>query len=69
VGLSALLTTTMPAIRDTVDAIRKAGHPVKIMVGGAPVTELFAQEIGADEYAADAASAVDAAMTLLSKGA
>ncbi len=65
VGLSALLTTTMPAIRDTVQAIRAAGLDVKIIVGGAPVTDTFAKEIGADGYATDAASAVDAAMNLL----
>ncbi len=67
VGLSTLLTTTMPAVRDTVEAIRNAGCPVKIMVGGAPVTDTFAEEIGADGYAADAASAVDAAIALLRK--
>jgi 5-methyltetrahydrofolate--homocysteine methyltransferase len=65
VGLSALLTTTMPAMRDTVKAIRDAGIDVKIMIGGAPVTLEYAREIGADGYAADAGSAVDAAMALL----
>ena len=65
VGLSTLLTTTMPAMRDTVKAIRDAGVPVKIMIGGAPVTEEFAREIGADGYAQDASSAVDVAMALL----
>ena len=65
VGLSALLTTTMPAMRDTVKAVRAAGVPVKIMVGGAPITQEYAREIGADGYAADAGSAVDAAMELL----
>jgi len=65
VGLSALLTTTMPSMRDTVKAIRDAGVTVKIMVGGAPVTLEYAREIGADGYAADAGSAVDAAMALL----
>jgi 5-methyltetrahydrofolate--homocysteine methyltransferase len=65
VGLSALLTTTMPAIRDTVDAIRSSGLAVKIIIGGAPVTPAFAAEIGADGYAPDAASAVDAALVLL----
>jgi 5-methyltetrahydrofolate--homocysteine methyltransferase len=64
-GLSTLLTTTMPAMRQTVQAIREAGLSVKIVVGGAPVTLEYAREIGADAYAADAASAVDAAMSLL----
>lgn len=60
VGLSALLTTTMPAMRDTVAAIRAAGlADVKVVVGGAPITEQFAREIGADGFAADAASAVN----------
>jgi len=66
VGLSALLTTTMPAIKNTVDAIHKAtGRKVKIMIGGAPITQQFADEIGADAYATDAASAVDVAQKLL----
>ena len=64
-GLSALLTTTMPAMRDTVKSIRDAGLAVKILVGGAPITHEFAREIGADGYAPDAGSAVDAAMNLL----
>jgi 5-methyltetrahydrofolate--homocysteine methyltransferase len=60
VALSALLTTTMPMMRKTIDAIRENGlaDQVKIMVGGAPVTQAFADEIGADGYAADAGSAV-----------
>ena len=59
VCLSALLTTTMPMMKQTVDAIVEAGlrDQVKIMVGGAPVTKAFADEIGADGFAADAASA------------
>jgi 5-methyltetrahydrofolate--homocysteine methyltransferase len=65
VGLSALLTTTMPAMRDTVKAIRDAGLTPKIMIGGAPITVEYAAEIGADGYAPDAGSAVDAAMALL----
>jgi len=65
VGLSALLTTTMPAMRETVKAIREAGLAPKIMIGGAPITTEYANEIGADGYAADAGSAVDAAMALL----
>jgi 5-methyltetrahydrofolate--homocysteine methyltransferase len=69
VGLSALLTTTMPAMKDTVAAIRAAGHKdVKILVGGAPITRAYADDIGADGYSADAASAVDAARSALGIG-
>jgi 5-methyltetrahydrofolate--homocysteine methyltransferase len=68
VGLSALLTTTMPAMKGTVEAIRATGVDLKIVIGGAPVTKEFADEIGADGYAQDAGSAVDVAMDLL-KGA
>lgn len=59
VCLSALLTTTMPAMKQTVDAIVESGlrDQVKIMIGGAPVTQAFADEIGADGFAADAGSA------------
>jgi 5-methyltetrahydrofolate--homocysteine methyltransferase len=66
VGMSALLTTTMVQMRATVEALVEAGvrDSVKIMVGGAPVTEAFAREIGADAYAPDAASAVDVARSL-----
>jgi corrinoid protein of di/trimethylamine methyltransferase len=62
-GMSALLTTTMPKI----NAIKEAGirDQVKIMIGGAPVTAEFAQEIGADAYASNAASAVDTGKELL----
>ena len=65
-GLSALLTTTMPAMKTTIEALEEAGlrDSVKIMVGGAPVTATFAEEIGADAYAPDAASAVDVARNL-----
>ncbi len=66
VGLSALLTTTMPAIADTVRTIRASDAPVvKIIVGGAPVNQQFADEIGADGYAPDAGSAVDRARELV----
>jgi len=66
VGLSALLTTTMPAIAETVRAIRSSGcPPVKIVVGGAPVTQQFADDIGADGYAPDAGTAVDKARDLV----
>lgn len=64
-GLSALLTTTMPAMCNTVKAIRDAGLAVKVVIGGAPVTQEFAREIGADGYSPDAGSAVDTAMELL----
>ncbi len=60
IGLSALLTTTMPAMKLTMAAIRKDGPAgVKVVIGGAPITQEFATEIGADGFAADAASAVD----------
>lgn len=66
VGLSALLTTTMPAIGETLRAIRASDcAPVKIMVGGAPISQQFADEIGADGYASDAGSAVDRAQALV----
>lgn len=66
VGLSALLTTTMPAMVETVRTIRASvGVAVKIMVGGAPVNQQFADEIGADGYAPDAGSAVDKAKALV----
>ncbi len=66
-AMSALLTTTMPAMKDTVEALKRAGvrDQVKIMIGGAPVTEEFAREIGADGYAQDASRAVTTAQSLL----
>jgi len=64
VGLSALLTTTMDAMKNTVKAIRDAGLEVKIMVGGAPITPAFCEEIGADVYTTDAASCAETAKTL-----
>jgi len=69
VGISALLTTTMPAMKTTIDAIAAAGlkNKVKIIIGGAPITQNYADEIKADGYAADAASAVDIAKKLLGK--
>ena len=65
--LSALLTTTMPMMKQTIDAVVESGlrDRVKIMVGGAPVTKKFADEIGADGYAPDAGSATKLAKTLL----
>jgi 5-methyltetrahydrofolate--homocysteine methyltransferase len=69
VALSALLTTTMPSMKDTIEALKEAGvrDQVKIMIGGAPVTQNYADEIGADGYSPDAASAVDKANELLGK--
>ena len=66
IGLSALLTTTMPNMKDAVEAVRGAGlDQCKIVIGGAPITQEFADEIGADGYAPDAASAVDKARELV----
>ena len=65
VGLSALLTTTMPSMEKTIQALKDAGVNVKVMIGGAPVTQSFADKIGADGYAPDAASAVDLAKSLI----
>jgi 5-methyltetrahydrofolate--homocysteine methyltransferase len=66
IGLSALLTTTMPAMKTTIEAVRKAGlTSTKVVIGGAPITAEFAKEVGADGYAPDAASAVDIAKQLL----
>ena len=66
-GLSALLTTTMPAMRKAMEALGAAGvrEQVKIMVGGAPVTEEYAQAIGADGYGENAAASVDLARRLV----
>jgi methanogenic corrinoid protein MtbC1 len=60
VGMSALLTTTMPRMKETIEALEEAGlrDQVRIMVGGAPVTEEYAEEIGADAYGYDAGAAV-----------
>ncbi len=67
IGLSALLTTTMPAMKDVVSSLNKSNlkGKIKVMIGGAPVTQDYADEIGADGYAPDAASAVDKAKELL----
>ncbi|MCP4249126.1 MAG: cobalamin-binding protein [bacterium] len=59
IGLSALLTTTMVAMRDTVKAIRERSPDTVILVGGAPVTDEFAKEIGASAYAPDPSAAID----------
>ena len=65
-GMSALLTTTMVQMKAIVEALEEAGlrDSVKVMIGGAPVTSAFAEEIGADAYAPDAATAVDVARSL-----
>lgn len=70
IGLSALLTTTMGQMKTTLEAIDAAGKraKVKVMVGGAPVTEDFARQIGADGYAPDASRAVAVAKSLISSG-
>jgi methanogenic corrinoid protein MtbC1 len=67
VGLSAFLTTTMPMVGRTIEAIRDAGlrEGIRIIVGGAPVNETFAAEVGADGYAPDASSAVRVVRSLL----
>ncbi len=61
VGLSALMTTTLESMRQTIEALRNSGHNCKIMVGGAVLTPEYAQKIGADYYAKDAKQAVDIA--------
>jgi 5-methyltetrahydrofolate--homocysteine methyltransferase len=65
IGMSALLTTTMPGMEKTIKALKDAGIAVKVMIGGAPVTQDYADRIGADGYAPDAASAVDLAKSLV----
>jgi len=67
IALSALLTTTMPNMKATIEALKTAGirEKVKVMIGGAPVTDSYAQQIGADGYAPDASRAVALAKSLL----
>ena len=67
IGMSALLTTTMPSMTATIEALTEAGlrDQVKVLVGGAPVTQAFADEIGADGFAPDASSATRVAKALL----
>lgn len=71
VGLSALLTTTMPSIKDTIDAFVAAGvrDSVKFMIGGAPVNQAYAEQIGADGYAKNSSAAVDVANQLVGANA
>jgi 5-methyltetrahydrofolate--homocysteine methyltransferase len=67
IGMSALLTTTLPRMKETIAALTAAGlrDTVKVMVGGAPVTAAYAAEVGADGYGANAAMAVERAQNLL----
>ncbi|MEG2383844.1 MAG: cobalamin-dependent protein, partial [Oscillospiraceae bacterium] len=65
VGLSALMTTTLGSMAETISALRASGHACKIMVGGAVLTEEYAMEIGADYYAKDAKRSVDIAREVL----
>jgi len=69
IGLSALLTTTMPSMKTTIDALKEAGirDKVKVIIGGAPVTQKYADEIGADGYGRDAAAAATLVRKLLGK--
>jgi corrinoid protein of di/trimethylamine methyltransferase len=68
VGMSALLTTTMPVMQETIEALEEAGirDEVKVMIGGAPVTEEFANEIGAEGYASDGSTSTDLAKKFVS---
>ena len=67
VGMSALLTTTMPSMKATIEALTEAGlrDKVKVMIGGAPITQNYADEIGADGFAPDASSATRKAKALM----
>jgi 5-methyltetrahydrofolate--homocysteine methyltransferase len=65
VGLSALLTTTMPSMKTTVEQMRGEGVTAKIIIGGAPVTQSYCDTIGADGYSDDAAAAAELALSLL----
>ncbi|MBU0478560.1 corrinoid protein [bacterium] len=65
IAMSALLTTTMPSMKTVIDTLKSAGVNVKTMIGGAPITQGYADEIKADGYAPDAASAVDTAKELI----
>lgn len=69
IGMSALLTTTMVGMKETIDALHKTGPAgIKVMVGGAPITQSYADEIGADGYAPNASLAVEKAKELLKRG-
>jgi 5-methyltetrahydrofolate--homocysteine methyltransferase len=69
IGMSALLTTTMTYMKTVIDGFEEKGlGEIKMAVGGAPISQMFADEIGADGYGADASSAVDMFMQLVGKG-
>ena len=65
IGMSALLTTTMPHMREAVAAVKATGVPTKVVIGGAPVSQEFADEVKADGFAADAGAAADVARALI----
>jgi 5-methyltetrahydrofolate--homocysteine methyltransferase len=68
IGMSALLTTTMTYMKTVIDGFEKAGRSdIKMAVGGAPISQMYADEIGADGYGADASSAVDLFLRLAGK--
>lgn len=69
IGMSALLTTTMPSMKTTIDALTAAGlrNHVKVIIGGAPVTETYAHQIEADGFSPDASRAVNVALALISE--
>jgi 5-methyltetrahydrofolate--homocysteine methyltransferase len=69
VAMSALLTTTMPMMKQTIDAFETAGlrDKVKFIIGGAPVTEIYANQIGTDGFSSDASRAVNMALSLIGK--
>src|SRR6476619_4353691 len=69
IGMSALLTTTMTYMKTVIDGFEKRGHGnIKMAIGGAPISQMYADEIGADGYGADASSAVDLFLRLVGKG-
>jgi 5-methyltetrahydrofolate--homocysteine methyltransferase len=68
IGMSALLTTTMTYMKTVVDGYKERGMPQKFAIGGAPISQMFADEIGADGYGADASSAVDLFLYFMGKG-
>lgn len=68
IGLSALLTTTMPKMKEVVDLVKKENLPVTVIIGGAPVTQEYAEQIGADAYGEDAFQAVEKVRSLLEQG-
>lgn len=65
IAMSALLTTTMPGMKTTIESVKAAGVPVKVMIGGAPVTQRYADEIGADGFSDNASGAVRVARQLV----